>query len=600
MSQTAKRPGTGAEDIAWDLTIYYSGHDDPRIDADLKAAHARAEALATHYKGRIADLSPADLHAMIEEYEGIVELGFNAAVYAQLYWSIDTGDAARGALLMKANEQNSQLQQALVFVDLELANAPAEQIKAWLAADELAGYRHWIEVQEHRKPFLLTEPEERILAEKSVTGAQAWDRLFDQLHSHIRYEWQGEQVPLEAILNQLYSPERETRKAAQESITAGLRDNLHITGYIFNTILADKASTDRLRSYPTWVSSRNMANEVDDASVESMVEAITGRYDIVARYYKLKANLLGYDELFDYDRYAPLPDADKFVTWSEARNIVLGGYARFSEDMAEIASHFFEKNWIDGPVRPGKRGGAYSMPSAPGKNPYVLMNYEGRLRDVETLAHELGHGIHQYLAREQGLLLSDTPLTTAETASVFGEMLIFQDLLLQEDDPRMRLGMLTGKLESSFATVFRQTAMNRFEGRIHTHRREQGELAVDDLNKYWMETQEAMFEGSVTLTDNYGIWWSYIPHFIGVPGYVYAYAYGELLVLALYARYQSVGAGFADGYIEMLRAGGSDWPHEIVKPLGVDLKDPGFWDQGLAILDEMVSDAEKLAQELGY
>jgi oligoendopeptidase F len=341
-----------------------------------------------------------------------------------------------------------------------------------------------------------------------------------------------------------------------------------------------------------------MDNEVDDNTVDTLVSAVVSHYDIVARYYRLKRRLLGLDELFDYDRYAPLPAADQKHLWPEARDIVLSAYGKFHPRMAEIANLFFEKRWIDAAVKPGKRGGAYSHAVVPSLHPYVFMNYEPTPREVMTLAHELGHGVHQYLARDQGLLQADTPLTTAETASVFGEMLVFQDLLSHETDPDARLAMLTQKIEDSFATVFRQVSMNRFEQAIHTARRSEGELTTGRFSELWLETQRAMFSDSVTMTDEYGLWWSYIPHFIAAPGYVYAYSFGNLLVLALYARYQTVGADFAPAYLDMLAAGRSDWPHTIMKPLGVDLTDPNFWDRGLQMLDDMVRDAERLAAEV--
>ena len=338
-----------------------------------------------------------------------------------------------------------------------------------------------------------------------------------------------------------------------------------------------------------------MANEVDDKTVEALVAAVTARYDIVARYYRLKRRLLGLDELFEYDRYAPLPAADRHTPWEEARQIVLDAYGRFHPRIAEIAGWFFERRWIDAAVKPGKIGGAFSAGTVPSVHPYVLMNYEGRPRDVMTLAHELGHGVHQKLSGVQGVLQAHTPLTTAETASVFGEMLVFQSLMAAESDPKVRLAMLTGKIEDSFATAFRQISMNRFEHAIHTARRAEGELSTERFGELWRETQRAMFGDSVTLTQDYDLWWSYVPHFIGTPGYVYAYAFGELLVLALYARYQQDGAGFADKYVAMLSRGGSDWPHAIVEPLGVDLTDPGFWGNGLRILEELVVEAERLA-----
>jgi oligoendopeptidase F len=586
---------TGAEEVAWDLSDLYAGTDDPAIDRDLDEADARAEALGEGYRGRIAELNPGEMLALIEEYEAIGELAAKVGTYAYLHWSTNTEDPARGALVQKVNERGAQLQQKLVFVEVEWANAPDAPAQALLDAPALAHYHHWLEMARRRRPHLLSEPEEKIMAEKAVSGRNAWTRFFDEVSGAARYELDGEMVSMEVILSRLYHPEREKRIEAAAAFTGGLESLSRTMTYIFNTVLADKASDDRLRHYPTWITARNLDNEVDDQTVEALIDAVTGRYDIVARYYHLKRRLLGLDELFDYDRYAPLPAADRHYTWEEARDVVLAAYSRFHPRMGEIAGLFFENNWIDAAVLPGKRGGAFSHSAVPSVHPYILMNYQGRSRDVMTLAHELGHGIHQWLAREQGMLMAETPLTTAETASVFGEMLVFQDLVSQETDDAVRLAMLTAKIEESFATVFRQISMNRFEDAIHTARQAEGELTAERLGELWYDTQVDMFQGSVTITDDYRRWWSYIPHFIHVPGYVYAYGFGELLVLALYARYQADGDDFADAYLDMLAAGGSDWPHKIVAPLGVDLTDPGFWNNGLQILADMVSEAEALA-----
>jgi len=598
MSENVARR-TGAEEIAWDLTTVYAGTDDPAIDRDLDTADERAQALSKEYKRRVASLDAEEMLDLIKRYEDTTELAGRIGMWTYLNWSTNTEDPARGALRMKATERSSRLAQELVWVELEIANAPDEALGTLIEHPVLADYRHWLERIRRGKPFLLSEPEEKILTEKAVTGRNAWDRFFDELHSRNRYEWDGAQVPAEVVLNKLFDEDRSVRVRAHGSVTEGLKKMLPQSAYVFNTILADKASDDRLRGYPTWLSARNRDNEVDDESVQSLIDAVTGRYDIVNRYYRLKRRLLGLDELFDYDRYAPLPASDAFFTWDEAQETVLNAYEKFHPRMAEIAGQFFEKRWIDAPVRDGKLGGAYAMPMTPKTHPFIMMNFEGRRNDVETLAHELGHGIHQFLARERGMLLADTPLTTAETASTFGEMLVFQDLLAKEHDKRARLAMITGKLEGTFATVFRQIAMNRFEHAIHTHRREKGELNPDQFGEYWLGTQRAMFGDSVTMTPEYSFWWSYIPHFVGVPGYVYAYAFGELLVMALYARYQAASDGFADAYLMMLSRGGSDWPHAIVKPLGVDLTDPSFWNEGLGILDRMVSEAELLADEIG-
>lgn len=587
---------TGAEEITWNLSDLYAAIDDPALDRDLNQSDAEADALDATYRGRVAALSAVELAELLAIYETLLERAYRAINFAHLAWSADTGVAAHGALLQRATERGSQLSQKLVFLELELAATTDAIAAAWLADPRLARYRHWLELVRRYRPHMLTEPEEKLLSEKAVTGRSAWVRFFDEVQSAARFNLDGQELTRDQVLTRLYSPDRTLRQRAQEVVTAGLRDMQRTTTFIFNNIVADKASDDRLRHYPSWISSRNMSNEVADRTVEALVAAVTARYDIVTRYYQLKRRLLSADVLYDYDRYAPLPAADRHYPWAEAREIVLNAYGQFDPRLAEIAGLFFERRWIDAAIRPGKRGGAFSAGTVPSVHPYILMNYEAKPRDVMTLAHELGHGIHQKLAGVQGLLQADTPLTTAETASVFGEMLVFQDLLGREHDPKVRLAMLTSKIEDSFATAFRQISMNRFEHALHTARRGEGELSAERISALWMETQRAMFGESVTLTDNYALWWSYIPHFISTPGYVYAYAFGELLVLALYARYQQTPAGFADAYIAMLTAGGADWPHEIVKPLGVDLTDPGFWDNGLAILDDLVREAEELAQ----
>ena len=599
MSNHPTAQPTGAEEVTWDLTDLYAAGDDPAIDRDLDAADAVADELDAAYRGRIATLDAAALRELLAVYEAIRERAARVGAYAYLNWAADTGDAARGALLQRATERGSRLSQKLVFLELEVAAAADEVAQAWVADPAVAHYRHWIETVRRYRPHLLTEPEEKILAEKAVTGRNAWHRFFDEAQATARYTFDGEELTRDQILSKLYSADREVRRRAAASVTAGLEKLRRTTTYVFNNILADKASDDRLRHYPTWITARNMANEVDDAVVEALIAAVTARYDIVARYYRLKRRLLGLDELFDYDRYAPLPAADRRYPWETARAIVLSAYRKFAPRMAEIAAMFFERRWIDAAVRLGKQGGAFSHGVAPSIHPYVLMNYEARPRDVMTLAHELGHGVHQKLSGVQGMLQADTPLTTAETASVFGEMLVFQDLLARETDPGVRLAMLTSKIEDSFATAFRQISMNRFEHAIHTARRAEGELPTPRFDELWLETQRAMFGDSVTLTEDYGLWWSYVPHFISAPGYVYAYAFGELLVLALYARYQQDGAAFAAAYLEMLTAGGSDWPHEIVKPLGVDLTDLDFWQDGLGILEGLVAEAEALAPAAG-
>lgn len=589
---------TGAEEIAWDLSDLYAGIDDPDIERDIQSADERADSFAAAYRGTLLTLSAEALGAAVAEFERIIEMASRLGSFAHLIWSTDTGNPRYGALLQKITEWSSRLRQKLVFFELEWVNAPEDFAQRMIADPALAHYRHWLETSRRYQPHRLSEPEEKILAEKAITGEEAWTRFFSELMGNARYPFDGEELTQAGILAKLYVPDRDVRQRAAEAFTSVLKEKLPVLTYVFNTLAADKASDDRLRHYPTWISARNLANEVSDEVVNALIDAVTARYDIVARYYRLKRQLLGVEVLYDYDRYAPLPAAESHYSWDRAREIVLGAYAAFEPRMADIASQFFARSWIDAPPRPGKQGGAYSASTVPSVHPYIFLNYTGSARDVMTLAHELGHGIHQYLAREQGMLQARTPLTTAEMASTFGEMLVFSDFMAQEADPAVRLAMLAHKIEDSFATVFRQISMNRFEHGMHTARRAEGELTSERFSTIWMETQRAMFGDSVTLTDNYAIWWSYVPHFVQTPGYVYAYAFGELLVLALFARYRRDGTGFAPRYLDVLRAGGSDWPEKILAPMGVDLTDPHFWQEGLGEIEGMVAQAEQLVREI--
>ena len=585
---------TGAEDVRWDLTDLYAS--EAALDQDLAAAEAAAAELGDRYRGEVARLDAPALAAALSELADVHDRAGRAYTYAYLAWSTDTEDPARGALLQRVREAYTRIGQSLLFVDVEWAAVEPERARALIADEALAPYRHYLELKTEAREHVLTEPEEKILAEKAVTGWSAWNRFFDETLGAARFTVQGEALPLQQATAKLHDADRSLRKHVHQSVTDGLGDLQRPLAYVFNTVLADKASSDRLRGYRSWISSRNESNEIDDASVDALVEAVTGRYDLVARFYRLKGRLLGLDEMMDYDRYAPTGETETFVTWDEARQSVTAAYGDFDAEMGAIVDRFFDELWIDAPPDAGKRGGAFSHGAVPSAHPYILMNYTGQLRDVQTLAHELGHGIHQYLAREQGVYHADTPLTTAETASVFGEMLTFQRMLAGLDSDSDRLALLVEKIDDTMATVFRQVTMNRFEAQIHAHRRERGELTPDDFADHWMSTQSAMYGDSVTLTEGYRRWWSYIPHFVHTPGYVYAYAFGELLVLALYQKYQSEGPGFARQYRDLLAAGGSDWPHVLVGRLGIDLKDPGFWDRGLDAIEVLVAEAEALAE----
>ncbi len=595
-------PPTGAESVRWNLADLYPDTD--AFDADLDAAEVEAERFAETYRGRLAGLSAAELAEALAALEAVHDRLGRAATYAYLAWSTDTEDAERGALLQRMRERTTQAGQRLIFFDVEWAGLSEEAVAGLLADDALARYRHHLELLHLRRAHVLSEDAERVLAEKAVTGNAAWNRFFDETLGAARFELRGETLPKQTVLAKLHEHDRSLRRDAALAVTEGLEALARPLTYVFNTVLADKASTDRLRHYDHWLAARNLDNEIADASVEALIDAVTSRYDLSERFYGLKRRLLGLDELMDYDRYAPVGETERRYDWAEARDTVLDAYTAFHPQMGAITERFFDGRWIDAPVAPGKRGGAFSHGAVPSAHPYILMNFTGRVRDVQTLAHELGHGVHQYLAREQGVFHAGTPLTTAETASVFGEMLVFQRLLGAETEPAARLAMLVQKIDDSMATVFRQVTMNRFEAAVHTIRRDEGELTTERFGDVWIETQTRMYGQAVTLGDHYRRWWSYIPHFVHTPGYVYAYAFGELLVLALYARYRDANAeaggqdGFTEAYLDLLRSGGSDWPHVLVGRLGIDLRDPAFWQQGLRAIENLIAEAEAAADKM--
>lgn len=584
---------TMAENVIWDLGGLYTGPNDPAIAVDRQWCGEQAKAL-WRYRGKLGTASASELVEAIRALEDLNERAQKLVAFAYLFFSTRTQDAAASALFQSQKELYSELHRDTLFFELEWTNLTEERATTLVSDPALSVYRHYLTSLRRYGPHLLSEPEERILAEKEPAGASAWSALFDKMLSQLKF---GEKKRTESeVLADMYNPEREVRRKAAEELTEGLESLLPAVTHIFNTILLDKSIDDRLRKYPTWLSARNLSNEADDGMVDALICAVHSRYDLVERYYGLKRGLLGYSELYDFDRYAPLPGLPGArFTWDEAREIVLAAYASFSPGMAEIASEFFDRNWIHAPILPGKRSGAFAHPVVPSAHPYVLLNFTGTHRDVMTLAHELGHGVHQYLARNQGLFNGDTPLTTSESASVFGEMLVFRHILQGLESPAERRAFLCQKIEEIIATVFRQVSMNRFEETVHTARRSRGELDPEFISSAWMETQSAMFGDSVRLLDHYGIWWSYIPHFVHSPGYVYAYAFGELLVLALYEQYKREGAGFVPLYLAFLEAGGKDKPGELLRPFGIDLSDPRFWNRGLTIIEDLLREAEKEA-----
>jgi oligoendopeptidase F len=587
-----------ADEVVWDLAPLLPAPGDAGIDQLLAAADAKADELAAS-RGRISDFDADQLVAFMRGLAEVHDLIGRAGSFAGLDFAADTTDPVRGARMQKVDERSAVTGTKLIFFELEWAALDDDRVDTLLADDRLTFVSHYLRAARRYRPHLLTEPEEVVLTEKSVTGSGAWQRLFDEQVSAISVELGGETTTLEAGLSQLQGPDRAVRQAAAEAVTAGLAPGLRTRGFVLNTLLADKSIDDRMRHYGSWIASRNLSNEASDESVQALVDAVQSRYAIPQRWYTLKAQLLGLDRLADYDRMASIGGAESNVGWGEAKELVLDAYGSFSGELADNARDFFDNPWIDAPARPGKRPGAFCAYTVPSHHPYLLLNWTSRRRDVLTLAHELGHGLHAYLARAQGVFHQTTPLTLAETASVFGETVTFGRLLETVTDPAERLTLLAANLEDQIATVFRQIAMNRFEHAMHSARREEGELSVERFGELWAQTQHAMLGDSVELTEGYLTWWSYIPHFIGTPGYVYAYAYGQLLALSVYARYEEEGSGFVPRYLDLLRAGGSKSPEELGRMVGIDLADPQFWDRGLDIIERRLEATIEAATAAG-
>jgi len=587
------------EDVSWDLSPLVHGEGDAGADRLLDEATQRAQTFADTHAGRIGELDPSSFAAAIAELQEISELASRAGNYAMLRFSIDTADPALGALLQRVQEKSTQIETKLLFFELDWAALDDERAAELIAAEGLDTARHFLRSARRYRPHLLTEPEEKILAEKTVSGSSAWSRLFSEHVSAITVPLPDEEEPvtLDSALARLMSPDRAVRRTTAENVTEALTPGLRTRAYIFNTLLHDKAIDDRLRHYPNWLAARNLANEASDESVQALLTAVRNRYELPRRWYRLKAQLLGLDSLADYDRMAAVTQDDEPVDWDDAKELVLASYADFTPELGDPARAFFDDNRIDAPPRPAKRGGAFAAYTVPTEHPYLMLNYTAKRRDVLILAHEMGHGLHAELARPRGVLEQHTPLTLAETASVFGETLVFRRLLEQAATPESRLSLLAESIEGSIATVFRQTAMNGFEELVHTARREEGELAVERFNELWAQSQEEMLGDSVQLTDGYRSWWSYVPHFISTPGYVYAYAYGQLLALSIYKRYVDAGESFVPSYLELLRAGGSQSPEELGTIVGIDLADPSFWDSGLDLVENQLEEAEAAAND---
>jgi oligoendopeptidase F len=587
--------GHAASLPAWDLRDLYPAPDSPALAADLDRAEQAAKAFELGHAGKLATLSGRALAAAIGEYEAVEEILGRVMSYAQLLFSGDSTDAVLGKFYQSMSERVTAISSHLLFFTLELNRIDDAVLESRLADPDLARYRPWLRDLRVFRPHQLDDTLEKLLHEKEVTGRQAWSRLFDETIAGLRVQIGDESVTVSDALNRLSDTDRSRREAAGHAIGATFAANARLFALITNTLIKDKEIIDTWRRYPTPGSYRNRSNMVEDEVVQALVTAVTSDYPRLShRYYSMKARWLGLEKLQHWDRNAPLPgDVDRTIPWDEARSRVLGAYGAFSPELAKVGQSFFDKPWIDAGPRPGKSGGAFAHPTVPSAHPYLLLNYHGKTRDVMTLAHELGHGVHQVLAARQGYLMSGTPLTLAETASVFGEMLTFRALLDAETDPARRRIMLASKVEDMLNTVVRQIAFYQFEQRLHDERRS-GEIMADRIGEIWREVQTASLGPAFDFAPEYNVFWAYVPHFIHSPFYVYAYAFGDCLVNALYAVFQSGHPGFQAKYLDMLRAGGTKRHRELLAPFGLDASDPAFWRKGLDVVSGFIDELERL------
>jgi oligoendopeptidase F len=588
----SKRLGSLPE---WNLADLYASPDDPAFAADMKRGEAEARRFAESYKGKLASLSGANLAQAIKAYEGLSDLLGRTGSYAQLYYVGNTTDPVRAKFYGDVSAKLTDISTILLFFELELNKIADDDLVLKMKVPALAHYRPWIDNLRKEKPYQLDDKIEELFLEKSQTGYSAWNRLFDESLAEMRFTVDGEELPLEPTLTLLMSPNEAKRKAAADALAQAFKKNLRLFTQITNTLAKDKDISDRWRGFKDIADARHLSNRVEPEVVAALVAAVRQAYPRLShRYYQMKAKWLGKPKLDYWDRNAPLPqDEAREVAWDDAKATVLDAYGAFAPEMAEIAGRFFDRKWIDAPARPGKTSGAFAHPTVPSVHPYVLLNYMGKARDVMTLAHELGHGVHQVLAAGQGALMAQTPLTLAETASVFGEMLTFQALLKAAKDPKKRKAMLAQKVEDMLNTVVRQIAFYTFERKIHTARK-QGELTADQINALWLEVQAESLGPGIAFSEGYETFWVYISHFVHSPFYVYAYAFGDCLVNSLYARYRESAEGFQEKYFAMLKAGGSQHHSELLKPFGLDASDPTFWQKGLEVIEGFIDELEAM------
>ena len=585
--------------VKWNLDDLYKSIEDPKVEETLNTTLKRAKDFAQKYRGKIDSdtLTAETLLSSIKEYEDIVEEMSNPACYAALVFSADTSKIENGAFMQHVQERQTEAALELMFFDLELMAAKPEIIDPIIATDALEPYKHFVEASRLFREHRLSEPEEKILEEKANTGGRAFERLFEESLSSIEFKitLDGEEKSLTEpeVLALLKDPRREVRKAAASSLTEGLVKNGRLLTFIFNTLVFDKSIDDRLRKYDYPEQARNISNELGKDIVETVISTCVDNYPLVARYYRTKRDILGYDKLMHYDRYAPLFESKKQYSFEHAKEIILQSFGRFSPVMADSANAFFDGQWIDAEPRKGKRGGAFCMYTTPKVHPYVFLSYLNRQDDIMTLGHELGHGVHAYLSRCQSYVNFSSVLPVAELASTFGEMLVFESLVA-ESELNEKLALYAEKIEEIFATIFRQAAMYRFEQELHRGRREMGELTSDQIGDMWQHNIQAMFLDSVEMGEEHKNWWMYVNHFIGTPFYVYAYSFGELLVMALYSMYKRDGEKFVPKYINMLKTGGACSPEELLSRVGINIKDPEFWRGGISVVEKMIGDFENL------
>ena len=579
----------------WNLDDLYDAPDSPKLSSDIAKSGDDCKNFAAAYQGKLASLSGDELATSLKAYETLSDLIGRIGSYAQLYYVGDTTNSARAKFFGDTSSALTELSTFLLFYELEFNLLDDVHLATAMKSSALAHYKPWIDNLRMEKPFQLDAKLEQLFLEKSQTGAGAFNRLFDETMAALTFEVNGETLRLEPTLNLLQSPDEAMRKAGSDALIKTFSANVKLFTLITNTLAKDKSISDQWRGFKDIADARHLSNRVEPEVVAALVEAARAAYpNLSHRYYRLKAKWMGKDKLMHWDRNAPLPREDnREIPWAEAQDTVLSAYGEFSPEMAAIAKIFFEKNWIDAPSRPGKSPGAFAHPTVPSAHPYVLLNYQGKPRDVMTLAHELGHGVHQVLAARQGALMANTPLTLAETASVFGEMLTFQRLLKAADDPKKRKIMLASKVEDMINTVVRQIAFYTFERKVHTARKE-GEMTPDQINAIWMSVQAESLGDAIEFGPGYEVFWTYIPHFIHSPFYVYAYAFGDCLVNSLYARYQESSEGFQDKYFEMLKAGGTKHHSELLKPFGLDATDPAFWQKGLSVISGMIDELEMM------